>query len=103
MRRLDMTDTERARQSFAWPGRYWLIQLGGGLLIFFVWIGAATDIMRPRRLTLAYNDHELSSLVSALAEQTARSLQGVEFILGRTSMWTLDSRHAQTSSDAVST
>jgi hypothetical protein len=75
-----MTDTERARQRLAWPGRYWLIALGGGLLIVLLWIGAATDIMRSRRLTLAYNDHELSSLVSALAEQTARSLQGVEFI-----------------------
>jgi hypothetical protein len=62
-----MTDTERARQRLAWPGRYWLIALGGGLLIVLLWIGAATDIMRSRRLTLAYNDHELSSLVSALA------------------------------------
>ncbi|WP_166618203.1 ATP-binding protein [Paraburkholderia madseniana] len=94
-----MTDTERARQSFAWPGRYWLIALGGGLLIVLLWIGAATDIMRSRRLTLAYNDHELSSLVSALAEQTARSLQGVEFILGRTSVWALDPARTQLSPD----
>jgi PAS domain S-box-containing protein len=99
MRRLDMTRTERSRHSFAWRGRYWLIALGGGLLIVSLWIGAATDIMRSRRLVLTYNDHELSSLVSALAEQTARSLQGVEFILGRTSVWALDPARTQESPD----
>ena len=96
-----MIDTERVRHSFAWPTRYWLIALGGGLLIVLLWIGAATDIMRSRRLTLEYNDRELSSLVSALAEQAARSLQGVEFILGRTSVWALDPRRTQTSTDDV--
>ncbi|MGU7770534.1 ATP-binding protein [Burkholderia sp. MR1-5-21] len=94
-----MIDTERTKRSAAWPARYWLIVLGGGLLIVLLWIGAASDIMRSRRLTLAYNDRELSSLVSALSEQAARSLQGVGFILGRTSVWTLDPRRAQTSPD----
>ncbi|NPT56912.1 ATP-binding protein [Paraburkholderia elongata] len=101
VKRFDMIDTERVRRSFAWPTRYWLIALGGGLLIVLLWIGAAADIMRSRRLTLEYNDRELSSLVSALAEQAARSLQGVEFILGRTSVWALDPRRTQTSTDDV--
>jgi PAS domain S-box-containing protein len=92
-----MIDTERAKRGFRWPDRYWLIALGGCLLVVFLWIGAATSIMRSRGLTLADNDRELSSLVSALTEQTARSLQGVEFILRRTSVWTLDPRRAQTS------
>ncbi|HEY2020647.1 ATP-binding protein [Paraburkholderia sp.] len=103
VKRRDMIDTDRARRSFAWPDRYGLIALGGCLLIVLLWIGAATDIMRSRRLTLAYNDRELSSLASALAEQTARSLQGVEFILGRTAVWTLDARRTQTSPDDVRT
>jgi PAS domain S-box-containing protein len=98
--RLDMIDTEQ-RRGFAWPDRYWLIALGGALLIVLLWIGAATDILRSRRLTLAYNDRELSSLAGALAEQTARSLQGVEFILGRTSVWMLDPARAQTTRDAM--
>ena len=58
-----MIDTEQ-RRGFAWPDRYWLIALGGSLLIVLLWIGAATDIARSRRITLEYNDRELSSLAS---------------------------------------
>jgi signal transduction histidine kinase len=94
-----MTDTEQAKRGFTWPDRYWLIALGGCLLVVFLWIGAATSIMRSRELTLTDNNRELSSLVSALTEQTARSLQGVEFTLRRTSVWTLDPRRTQTSPD----
>jgi PAS domain S-box-containing protein len=96
-----MIDTERPKRGFTWPDRYWLIALGGCLLVVFLWIGAATSIMRSRGLTLADNNRELSSLVSALTEQTARSLQGVEFILRRTSVWTLDPRRTQTSPDDI--
>jgi PAS domain S-box-containing protein len=94
-----MIDTGRASRSIGWPTRYWLILLGGALLIVLLWIGAATEIVRSRRLTLEYNDRELSSLTSALAEQATRTLQGVEFILKRTSVWTLDPRRTQTSPD----
>ncbi|REG52176.1 PAS domain S-box-containing protein [Paraburkholderia sp. BL6669N2] len=92
-----MVDTTRPKCGFPWPGRYWLIGLGGGLLIVLLWVGAVADIARFRRLTLEYNERELSSLARALAEQTARSLQGIEFILVRTSTWALDPRRTQTS------
>ncbi|MEX3953316.1 PAS domain S-box protein [Paraburkholderia sp. EG287B] len=66
-----------------------------------LWIGAVTESFRSRQLVLQSNDRELSSLASALAEQTARSLQGVEFILRRTSGWALDAKIAQDSRAAA--
>ncbi|MEM5327899.1 ATP-binding protein [Paraburkholderia sp. JHI2823] len=50
---------------------------------------------------LQSNARELSSLASALAEQTARSLQGVEFILRRTSGWSRDTKNAADAGEAV--
>ncbi|MCP3707124.1 PAS domain S-box protein [Paraburkholderia sp. CNPSo 3274] len=93
--------TERIRRRFAWPHRYRLLAAGGCLIVVLLWIGAVTESLRSRQLVLQSNDRELSSLASALAEQTARSLQGVEFILRRTSGWALDAKIAQDSQEAA--
>ncbi|MGF6485209.1 ATP-binding protein [Paraburkholderia sp. JPY419] len=83
---------ERIRRRFAWPHQYRLLA-AGCLLVLLLWIGAVTESFRSRQLVLQSNARELSSLASALAEQTARSLQGVEFILRRTSGWSHDAKY----------
>lgn len=69
-----------------WARRYWLIALGGFMVVTLVCATSVWDLWRTRRLTLAGNDRELASLSSALAEQTARSLQGAELILRQVAM-----------------
>ena len=64
--------------------------------MLLVCVASGWDSWRARRLTLADNDREMSSLASAIAEQTARSLQEVELILRRTSVWERDPRNQLT-------
>jgi PAS domain S-box-containing protein len=71
----------------------WVIAIGAGLIVLLVCVASGWDSWRARRLTLADNDREMSSLASAIAEQTARSLQEVELILRRTSVWERDPRN----------
>ena len=71
----------------------WVIAIGASVIVLLVCVASGWDSWRARRLTLADNDREMSSLASAIAEQTARSLQGVELILRRTSVWERDPRN----------
>jgi PAS domain S-box-containing protein len=76
----------------------WVIAIGAGLIVLLVCVASGWDSWRARRLTLADNDREMSSLAGAIAEQTARSLQEVELILRRTSVWERDPRNRQATS-----
>ncbi|WP_420997457.1 ATP-binding protein [Cupriavidus sp. 30B13] len=88
-----MIESERSKRMIAWPYWHWAIAIGGCVIVVLLWVASGWDVWRARRSVLADNDRELSSLASALAEQAARTLQGVEFILRRTSVWYLDPRH----------
>jgi PAS domain S-box-containing protein len=76
----------------------WVIAIGAGLIVLLVCVASGWDGWRARRLTLADNDREMSSLASAVAEQTARSLQEVELILRRASVWERDPRNQSATS-----
>ena len=71
----------------------WVIAIGAALIVLLVCVASGWDSWRARRLTLVDNDREMSSLASAIAEQTARSLQEVELILRRASVWERDPRN----------
>ena len=88
-----MAEAEPTRRVISGPYLHWVIAIGAGLIVLLVCVASGWDSWRARRLTLADNDREVSSLASALAEQTARSLQEVELILRRTSVWERDPRN----------
>ncbi|NIE65258.1 ATP-binding protein [Burkholderia sp. Ax-1719] len=73
----------------------WLVVVGACVIVVCVCVAAAWDSGRARKLALEGNERELSSIASALSEQTARSLQEIELILRRTSVTTpLPLQHA---------
>jgi hypothetical protein len=88
-----MAEAEPTRRVISGSYLHWIIAIGAGLIVLLVCVASGWDGWRARRLTLADNDREVSSLASALAEQTARSLQEVELILRRTSVWERDARN----------
>ena len=87
-----MIDMQRTRRVTGGSYLPTIVAVGAGLIVLLVWVASGWDSWRARRLTLADNQREMSSLASAITEQTARSLQEVELILRRTSMWDREAR-----------
>ena len=94
-----MIDVNSKEQVAVFPRWHWVITISACLVVTLVWTASAWDISRSRNLALTDNDRELSSLASAIAEQTARSLQGVDLILRRTEFWYLDPHRAPINQD----
>lgn len=90
-----MTGVKRTRRTISGPYLHWTVAIAAASIVLLVWVASGWDSWRGRRLTLADNTREMSSLASAIAEQTARSLQEVELILRRTSVWERDPRNQQ--------
>jgi PAS domain S-box-containing protein len=93
---IDVNRTRRVRGNAYLPR---VVAAGACLIVALVWVASGWDSWRARRLTLADNQREISSLASAVSEQTARSLQEVELILRRTAVWDNDARDQAQSSE----
>ncbi|WP_322093748.1 ATP-binding protein [Paraburkholderia bannensis] len=81
-----MKPTEFTKIKIASNHWRWLVPVGACVIVVCVCVASAWDSWRARNLALAGNGRELASIASALAEQTARSLQEIELILRRTSV-----------------
>jgi signal transduction histidine kinase/ActR/RegA family two-component response regulator len=68
------------------PNSDWAVAIGASLVVLLLAVSSAWDLWRARSFTVADNDRELASLASAIAEHTARSMQGAQLILRRTAI-----------------